>query len=426
MNVKILHNDFNNDIISNNPLKRFRFDNFLDDIIELIFNHTNAYYNQIELKALQNIAFLFSFGGFNKSFNLGFYAVDLSPSGTGKTTLRKQLQNLLLKPVIDITHDKLRAFIEENEKETPPIIKAIHGNLISNEALYEAFNYIPTQMIEIGELGKAISKDHPILEAIIDLYGTRNLTIPTFKNNKNKKSIIENTDLFFYGDTNLEYLGIKQFFNHLKGGLLNRALLVYNNNIKPYELEPRTYTIPKPKINQYNTLAKDIMDFSKREVEPLREELLRDNVAFDDFSKNIHTKLSELTAKKDPFKELYVRIKQNIKYIIFTLHLIECFEKNYYCNEISNTAIDKGVEYAKYLISSYDELIEAINEQNISKTEERIINKTKDLLKDKPQCSIRDIYRPLGLKKSLVKSTLSKYDEFKIIDTDKQTIIQSS
>jgi hypothetical protein len=384
------------------------------------------FYNQIELKTLQNIAFLFSFGGFYKAFNLGFYIVDLSPTGTGKSKSKKHLFNLLLRPVFTKTDEMMRAFKEkENNKDKRiPIIKAIHGNLISREALYEAFEYCSTQIIETAELGKELKKDNPIFNDIIDLYGNRNIITPTFKNSDKKTSFIDNIDFFFYGDTTLEYLEIKQFFTHLKGGLLNRALLVYNNTLRPFETKPRTHTLQKNIIDYYNNIANEIMEFSKIEVsQPLKEELLIDNPFFYNFSKDNYYKLIKLTEEKNDFKDLYVRVEQNTITIIKTLHLVECFKKGYYEATISNTAIEKGVEYIKYILSGYDELIAAINNKTTSRIEEKVINKARALLLNAEKISLREIYRPLSLKKEFVKSVLAKYKEFKIIDNHQQTII---
>ena len=104
-----------------------------------------------------------------------------------------------------------------------------------------------------------------------------------------------------------------------------------------------------------------------------------------------------------------------------------------FIKEILDIIKQKSINYLSLLykdneiiikINIRDKPINKSNEQNTLNSEDRIVNKAKDLLKDKPQCSLRDIYRALGLKKSLVKSILSKYDEFKIIDTDRQTIVK--
>ena len=247
MNGIKIKNDFETSIIPK-KIDKFSFGmKILDDVSDLIYSHTEANYNQIQIKTIQNLGFIFAYAGLNKVVNNSFYLYDLSPTGLGKSSVVNNAKKLLLKPVIKEVELKHKKEIEKamEEKRMPKMIKAIHGELISPEALYASIEQIPVQMVEIGELGKYLLKDKSIIDYLIRIYGQDFISNPSYKNNiEEANHFIENVRVFFYGDTNLEYLRHKNFYHHLNGGLLNRGLIAFNNNPRAYELLPKNYNCP--------------------------------------------------------------------------------------------------------------------------------------------------------------------------------------
>ncbi len=226
-------------IPQSNYLKPFKFSvKWLNDYCKTIKAHAPSGYPQIEVKALQNIAYLFSYGGLRAE---PFYILDLCPSGTGKGENVKLQSQLLLSPVYERQKVKLNEDIERYNAEVaerkgkdkelvkPPMLhKCIHSNDTSKEALFESFEAVPAQLIEFSELGLRLKQNDPTIDYICDGYGKSELTAPNYKNQRYKGLLkVDGTSLFFIGDTNLQYLTKKAFYNHLQGGLINRCLIVY-------------------------------------------------------------------------------------------------------------------------------------------------------------------------------------------------------
>ena len=416
----------NNDKNKEKPYKKkVIFNNFIDELSDIIYNHTKASYNQIQIKILQNLAFIFSYGGFNKE-NLSFYVLDLSATGTGKSSIRKKLYSLLFKPIFEDLEQRNEL---QNEK-MGKLIKAIHNDIISKEALFECFETIPTQIITIGEMGRALKRDDPIFKEIIELYGSNNINLPTFKNNKKHKYFIEDINFFFDGDTNLEYLGIKEFYEHLKGGLINRCLISFNNQMRDFEDLPPNFKIKREDITIYNQFVKGILEFSKKtNYSPINENF-QQNKHYIEFYKKIYNKEKELLEYKNPFSNLYIRVIQNLNSIIKTLHLIDCYLEGVFINEVKETTIIKAIEFIDQFIANYDNLINEIIEYKEVQNElleHKIINKIKELLKTQDKANIREIYKPLKISKNTLLITIQNYIRdngiFKIIKRGKSTYI---
>jgi len=415
---------------------KFTFNNVIDEISDLVYNRTEASYNQIQIKVIQNLAYLFAYGGFNKVINNAFYIYDLSPTGMGKSSLVRHLRNLLLRPVIKELEAKQKKENEEAKEEKRKIkaYRAIHTEAITPEALYMYFINNPVQLVELGELGKQIEKEHRILDFILNAYGSDSINIPSHKNllEDVDKHIIENTTLFVYGDTNLEYLGIKNFFKNLRGGLLNRGLISFSNNFRDFENTPKIYELQLDEINKFNLIARDIIDFSKRNTyRPLRQDYT-ENPLYIAFARDIYNQKIELREYKNPFANLYVRIMQNFNSVMFTLHLLDCYKLGYFDDKINNSVIEQSIEYMRGFIANYDEFIEEVlsyKETQNELLERKVINKLKEILAVKKECSLRDVYKPLKLKKDIVEIIIKEYikevGEFKLYKNGKQIIITS-
>ena len=415
---------------------KFAFGNLIDEISDLVYNRTEASYNQIQIKVIQNLAYLFAYGGFNKVINNAFYVYDLSPTSMGKSSLVSHLRTLLLRPAIKEVEAKQKEERElaKEEKRNIKGFKSIHTDAISPEALYMYFMQIPVQMIEMGEMGKQIKQDHKILPFIIDAYGKRIINIPSYKNllDEADKHYIENALLFVYGDTNLEYLGIKNFYEHLKGGLLNRGLIAFSNSFRDFENTPKVYELQLDEINKFNLIARDIIDFSRRDTyRPIRNDYI-ENPLYMAFKRDIYNQKIELIEYKNPFANLYVRVMQNFNSVMFTLHLLDCYRLGYFDDKITNSTIEQSVEYMRNFIANYDELIEEVlsyKESQSELLERKIIDKVKEILASKRECSLREIYKPLKLKKDLVETIIKRYvrdnGDFIIKEKGKQIIITS-
>jgi len=404
--------------LTNSTLKKkgvFRFDNLIDEISDTIYNHTTASYLQIHMKVLQNLAFAFSYGGIHKFVNLGLYVYDFSPTGTAKSEVIKKSNRLILLPIIkqvEKLHQEASERAKEEKKDTP-LFRAVNPITTSPEALFEAFEHIPVQMIETGELGRVLKANPDIITYIIDLYGQRYIQVPSYKNKKEiTKHIIENINFFFYGATTIQYLGPKAFYEHLNGGLINRGIIVFNPKLREFEELPKSYELDQTDIRKYNAIVKDILEFANISDFQLSNSF-RDNPFYKAFHKDIYEKQKELTQINNPFANLYVRLMQNFDIVLLTLSLLEWYEKGYYENKINDKTIEKAIEFFKIINDNNEELIEHLlnykEEQNEELTH-KVIAKAKEIISQKGYCTLRDIYKPLKISSNKALFLLENYN----------------
>jgi hypothetical protein len=301
---------------------------------------------------------------------------------------------------------------------------------MSPEALFEAFQNVPVQMVESEEFGKYLKQNAPLIEYIISLYGKDEISIPSYKNKKTiTRHSIDKIDFFFYGASTLRYLGLDKFYSELQGGLLNRGVIVYNPDMREFEEKPREYKLKDKDVVTYNAVAKEIIEFANVPEFHISS-AYKDNRAYVAFHKDIYERRKELNLINNPFADLYARVMQNFDSILLTMVLLEFFQRGYYINEISDSIIEKTVEYFKTIMDNNDELIEYILNYKDKQNDEltfKIVNKAKELITQNGHCTLRELYKPLKVKKDKVLYILKEYNqnngEFLIQEQGKSVII---
>ena len=374
---------------------------WLNDAIQLVHSRTTASFLQIETKTIQNIAYLLAYAGLQKT---PFYLFDFSTSGSGKTENAKKCRELFLAPIfelqqkaLDEDHKKYSRIKNKDFTQLPKLHKCIHSTDCSVEALFESFETIKSQYIEFGELGLTLKRTNTLIDYIVAGHGANTIFAPNFKNNRFNKSIkIENTSLFFYGDSNMEYMGTKTFFNHLKGGLINRCIVVFNQYERKFEELPRKYDLDYEEKKKYNDIAIDIVNFAKKNstLEPIKE--YENNPLVIQFEKTIYEKKKSLKNLGNDFYHLFHRSIQNFRAILHTIHYLNCFDKNTYSMIVSDETIKEAINFYKKIFFSYSHLIDEINgvatELKNENQKQSIINHLYRKENDLP-FSLRDLYR---------------------------------
>lgn len=383
---------------------------WLREYTKTIFSHTTSGYMQIDIKALQNIAYLFCYGGLRTP---AFYILDLCPSGAGKSDNIRKQSDLLLSPVYKIQTHELQADVERYQKEMtgakpreqkgiaePKMHKCIHTNDTSKEGLFESFEAVSAQLIEFGEFGLRLKKPDPVIDYICDGYGKSSLDAPNFKNQRFKGVLkVENVSMFFIGDTNLQYLGKQSFYNHLQGGLVNRCFIVYDDYIPAFEETPRDFYIREDIKQQYNDKAVQIIRFAEQNKNfKISRDYLQDKNLIR-YEATIHAKKKAMNEERNVFGNLYHRSTQNLRAIIETLHLLKCFDDRLMQSHITAETINEGIEFCK----RYFDFTGIINELSGLK-EEQIQDNLSDKVRNKISmlklpCNIRVLYRDLNISK---------------------------
>jgi len=392
----------------------------LRDSTKIVYNATTSGYVQINIKTLQNIAYIFNYAGFKLQ---PFYLTDLSPSGTGKGENISKNSDLFLKPILDIEQEKRINAIDEykrivsesksnKEASQVPVPKnnrCIHGNDISKEALYESFEAIPSQMIEMSELGLRLEKkDDPVIAYIVDGHSKDIIKAPNYKNASMKKNLfVENISLFFTGDTNLEYLSKELFYKHLGGGLINRCMIIYNDYIPSSKDYPEYYYIDKSIKEEYSNIVHRMIKFSKEcSSYAIPNNYIKSSI-FKEYNSYLQNKKKELLDNRNPFGHFYNRANYNFTAIIQVLHLVKCFEANIWSSVIVDDTIKEAIELCKI----YFDFSGLINELNGTKAEEVKDLKTEKVMNyissQKLPLNIRDSYRALNITKSELLSILA-------------------
>jgi hypothetical protein len=245
-------------------------------------------------------------------------------------------------------------------------------------------------------------------------------SVKKFRYSKTLK--VEGITLFFIGDTTLTYLGKKNFFEHLQGGLINRCILIYDDYLPSYDDYPQNYNVNADTKEFYNDIAMNIIQFAKDnahfkgiDYNYTKSKILKA------YEKNIVLQKNELLSSNNIFGNLYNRTIQNFRALIILFHYIKCFNNQRMENTILDETIQEVVNFCqKYF--NYDDLINRLNGINDEEMQDiqlqKIMNKIE---KVGIPCSFRDIYKPLKINKdNLIKAIAGKYK----IDTVKSIILE--
>ena len=367
---------------------------------------------------------------------LPFYAVDLSPSGTGKTEVVKQCRRLLLSPVFDMQESLHSKDIERYQEEAlsskgkekdfiqlPKMHKCIHVTDTSPEALFEAFEVQNAQMVEMGELGRKLKnqKYNGLIDYIVDGYGAPVLVAPNYKNQRTSKIIkIENPNLFFYGDTNLRYLNRGLFFEHLEGGLLNRCFMIFNPHIPEFDEMPEEYEISDFTVLHYNGIAKDLIQFARDNSDHYISVDSKVKQIRKDCEREFYNMRKTLLDAGSPFANLYARSIQNFRTIINIMHLIRSFDFGTYIESLEADTVLEAYRFCKWQFESYNIIIDEVGGlADELRVEDRVIKLINYIDTHKLPITFRELsHAHFGKKSELIKMLADHYK------MDKSSVIQ--
>ncbi|WP_169975315.1 MULTISPECIES: hypothetical protein [unclassified Campylobacter] len=398
---------------------------WLNDYTELLREARPSTYPQIELKAIQNFAFLLAHGGFNMNC---FYMLDLSDTGTGKGVNFKTQNKLLFEPIKDNDRElwqehknRIDEQVKNNEiskaEAKTKLIRSIHKDEASVEALAQCFESSKVQMLEVEELGNAIKSDkkHPLIDFVTKMHATKDFISPTYKNGADTKPYINDVSFFFYGDTNLTYLPAKTLKFHLEGGFLNRCIIVYCKNVLSFE-EAQYLEIPANKIEAIQELSREIYDFAKEQSKEnqINDRYLKTSEARTEFLKQIRSSIQEYNRAYDETHNennrtlglLNERIDYKLDGIIQTLHLLKEFTRykedkaHFAFNDlVSDETIKEAIAFLNGYLD-FEPILNKINKFSIAdriELRERILNYVSS---QRLPISLRDVYRKFTITKN--------------------------
>jgi len=394
---------------------------WLNDYSKTVFKHCTSGYLQIQVKMLQNLSYLINYGGYHTP---AFYILDVCPSGTGKSENIKIQSSLLLNPIYEAQKVKLdydiaryeadRSVAKGKDKEMvkpPKLYRCIHANDTSKEALFESFETTKSQLVEFGELGLRLKKPDPVIDFIVDAFGKRTITAPNYKNQRFSSTIkVDDCTLFFIGDTSLQYLGTKTFYNHLQGGLINRCLIVYDAYIPAYEELPSIYKVDEVAIREINSKAKSLIEFASYHKDRWVDNSYTQNPALKAYEQALHDDKKHILETRNIEGNLYNRSIQNLRAIIEVLHFVRCYDRGSYSPVVEQSTIEEGISFCKRYFQ-FDGLLSELNGTLAEMSKDALADKVKQLLLEKKlPYKMRDVYRKFNISKKQLKEILVEMD----------------
>lgn len=390
----------NRKIIGKNALEKayitpFIFESeILNSWCKFVKTYNISNYRQIEIQAVQCFSAIIAYCG---QPNLPFFLLDLSDSGTGKSSNKRFQFDILFKPIKDELDLK---FKNSDNKE---LLSFLMENKATYEGIYETAINQPKFFVDLGEVGNALknkdTKTTELLNMLTDKNGTNNiLRRPVYKNAKALPPMIENAKFYLSADTNIQQLGgndsvIKEYL----GGLFNRFIINYTKDILSYENSKFNANRPHSvEIQKFEKFITSFMGFYKQENYEIDINLLKDNSKYDEFCRIIHTKKQN---GDDEYKELYNRVVQNLNAIIQTLHYLKQYEymqKTNFKFQFSHKVSDETIHEAIRFILPYIDftlLFSEINKQAnaIGNIRQKMIEYIVNRIQSKGSCKIYDI-----------------------------------
>ena len=375
----------------------------LDKSIEKIHMHTISSYRQVAAITIIDIGYILSYGGLRGTTH---YVFDTSASATGKDSAADKSYQLHLKPVMELQSKAKEAYAYECESSDEKLpfksYHCIHTADATAQGTYRGFETTKAQYPRLGEVGnKMKNKEHPLMNFITDGYGKTTLIQPNYKKDldTNGNLTVEGRSLFFYGNSNIPMMGMPTFLHHLRGGLLNRCVLIHNTHQRAYEDRPHDYDLSHKTVSEANAAAHKLISFAKK-YSGMAKPTLPKTKAYADFDRYVFDQMSEMS--NSSIQDMLKRTMQNLNGIIYTLHYLTCGQDDRWEAEIAQATIETGVQYMRYIIDSYSTLIDEVtgvtqevrDEYNTDKLQAKI--KSLSLAGETEICH-RDLYRALHL-----------------------------
>lgn len=368
-----------------NPNEVFHFGiEFLDNYIKEINKYSYADCRQIEMKAIQNFAMILNYGGFDDI--LAFNTLDISPSGSGKSSNHDLQKELILSPMIAELDEK-----EQNSKEKggkdykPKVYKCYHnGTSASPQFFLRCASDTATQMIVFDEFGRALKSSNAksIIDFCIENWSKNTLTAPSEHKNylHGRKQNIK-CKIFCAMNTTLLYLGKENYLHELQGGLLNRPLtycakeVMEKDNVLEMEDELKAKIIKN---------SSRILEFARAFKD---HKIIKNQINSNQITKQFKTLIKGYKASyEEIYRDYFIRLEYNYKAILIALHYLSEFDfwsKNSSCTpsaKISNEIFEKTFLFMLNYIENFEVIVNVLENKAEQKDDrlEKILAKIKE------------------------------------------------
>ncbi len=382
--------------------------NLVDDIVPIIHSRCRSSYKQITAIAVSDIAYVASYAGLKGTAH---YLFDFSNSGSGKDSSADHSKELLLSPIVSLQMEDAKEYAQERKEDKDllsKMFKCIHGGDSTVQAVYKGFEVSRSQYVRRGEIGVMLrDKAHPLVNFIIDTYGRKRVEMPSYKKeiDENIPLEVDDASLSFYGNSNLTMLGVDLFRYHMKGGLLNRCLLLYEDYTRPFEELPEEYDLSQIDVISTNERVRSFIDWGKSHAH-IEKPLIRKTPEYKKFAKWVYDEEEKLRGSEA--QDIHKRTMQNLNSIIYTFHYLSCFEEGVWKDMTTAQIVSNAIKYVKWVISRYDNLIDEVSGVSAEIRSDEKSSKILQYVNDhKLPITLREVYKPMHLKRADVEIAIA-------------------
>lgn len=350
----------------------------LDEHTHEIMEYCDADYAQVSLVALGMFGFILSYAGMKQT---SLMVLDFSISGSGKSHNIDLQYKALLRPIAN-EQSSIQASANDGDEKIKRYMN-IHRNKVTVPALYECFKTVRSQIILTHELGLSLKSNDKIIQTITELYGIDETVLPALKTEAPSTDSTIAVALSFIGATTLDYFGSKEKLKyHLLGGFVNRALLVYNSQMKSSD------EIKAVGLNEMDTYA--INEKVSALLAFLRANTLEVSFCIvsaellNQFSRDIqNTKIEFYHDGNESFGRFYNRVVQNTIMIIRIFHALKCFEKGQWDEIIDPLTTESAITFMKLVVyPQIDKLIDYLIDKTKLLQEDKQLERIKKLVEE--------------------------------------------
>ncbi len=368
-----------------NPDEPFHFGiEFLDDYIKEINKYSYADCRQIEMTAIQNFAMILNYGGLDDI--LAFNTLDISPSGSGKSSNHDLQKELILSPMIAELDEKEQNIKEKESKDyKPKVYKCYHnGTSTSPQFFLRCASDTATQMIVFDEFGRALKSSNAksIIDFCIENWSKNTLTAPSEHKNylHGRKQNIK-CKIFCAMNTTLLYLGKETYIHELQGGLLNRPLtycakeVIEKDNVLEMEDELKAKIIKN---------SSRILEFARTFKD---HKIIKNQINSNQITKQFRALIKSYKASyKEKYRDYFIRLEYNYKAILIALHYLSEFDfwsKNSSYTpsaKISNEIFEKAFLFMLNYIENFEVIVNSLESKTKQNDDrlEKILVKIKE------------------------------------------------
>jgi len=368
----------------------------IDEQVVIYKSHTVSRYSTVLLYTLFADGFLLSYAGIPYT---AFYLYDFSGTSTGKTTNKKNILKQKCSYVIEVQKAKIsdyqkrkKEFFENPENKNKIFPQERYDNVIFSSnvtapSVVALSKHCDSALVGIDEIGIYLdgSLDYGMIELINNAHLSLDISAPSLKSEDEDDKPSRPMRLSFYGATNLDGIQRQKLIKHIKAGLINKGVIVFQAQAGGREELPKggRYALSSDEQKLVYEDSKAIVEFYKElrtKSDFVNADFSLEDDSFKEFYYSIHDKARTASSDGSIIDYLYSRTVSSVKASILILHYRKCFEKRSYTPKVAPETITLGIRLFDEVIEPQlfelqHHFLEIPKQERISKLVKRVVAK---------------------------------------------------